>query len=307
LALQPNVVQPGEAALAVVLRNENWNVVVQPGVAGSLQRCEFDGAAIMQPVAGVERIGCPPLSCCYFPMIPFANRIENGRFEFSGRNLQLAANTPGTPHAMHGHGWLSAWYVTHASRSACAMAFVHEPAHGWPWRYEGTQSFEISGDQLRIVLGVRNLSSSEMPCGLGFHPYLADRDDASLQFEARHLWNGSAAEFPRERIAVPREFSFATGANVAERVGTDHCYEGWSRSAVVRYAKAPRAIVIEGCEATGFVIVYAPGRGYFCVEPVTHAVNAPNLATSSGTGFWTLEPGERRQIAMLIRVMHCTG
>jgi galactose mutarotase-like enzyme len=71
---------------------------------------------------------------------------------------------------------------------------------------------------------------------------------------------------------------------------------------VIRYSSAPRTIEIEGCEATEFVTVYVPGSGYFCVEPQTHAVNAPNLAEAGAAGFWTLEPGERRQIAMLIRV-----
>ena len=52
-------------------------------------------------------------------------------------------------------------------------------------------------------------------------------------------------------------------------------------------------------------MVYIPrGADYFCVEPVTHAVNAMNLPDAAAAGLWTLEPGATREISMTIR---CVG
>jgi galactose mutarotase-like enzyme len=50
------------------------------------------------------------------------------------------------------------------------------------------------------------------------------------------------------------------------------------------------------------VVVYVPGSGYFCVEPVTHAVNAMNLADPAAAGLWILEPTGTREITTSIHV-----
>ena len=56
-------------------------------------------------------------------------------------------------------------------------------------------------------------------------------------------------------------------------------------SATVSYERGPRSVVFEGCAATQSVIVYIPEHAdYFCVEPVTHAVNAVNLPNPLESG-----------------------
>jgi aldose 1-epimerase len=141
-----------------------------------------------------------------------------------------------------------------------------------------------------------------MPCGLGFHPFFPAPAGARLQLEAKRVWKGNVRDFPRERVAVPAHLSFAGGALLSERSGTDHCFDGWQRLATLRFAHAHYAIVLEGCEATSYVIVYVPGGELCCVEPVTHAVNAMNLADPATAGLWTLEPTGTREITMSIRV-----
>src|SRR5882672_12219788 len=89
-------------AKALNLRDRHWNLVVLPSHGGSLQSCEFDGAIVLKPAARLERIGGTSISCCYFPMIPFSNRIENSRFYFAGATVNPAENVPGTRHAIHG-------------------------------------------------------------------------------------------------------------------------------------------------------------------------------------------------------------
>ena len=66
--------------------------------------------------------------------------------------------------------------------------------------------------------------------------------------------------------------------------------------------QGPRRVILGGCAATHSVIVYIPeSADYFCVEPVTHTVNAMNLPDAAESGLWTLEPQETRQISMSIR------
>jgi len=145
------------------LHDGRWNVVVSPAHGGSLALCEFDGIPVLIPAARLERLGRAAISCCYFPMIPFVNRIENARFTFAGASVQLSENIAGTPHAIHGHGWQTAWRVLRSNATACSMSYRHEANADWPWSYEGTQSFEVLGDTLRIALAIRNLATTPMP------------------------------------------------------------------------------------------------------------------------------------------------
>jgi aldose 1-epimerase len=293
---------------AVTLEDGHWRVVVLPHFGGCLQKCAFDGETILQPaapLAGLERV---PASYCYFPMIPFVNRVENARFECGGRVVQLVPNEPGAPHALHGHGWQLPWQVTRATSSSCALSYVREATIDWPWQYEGTQSFAVADDRLRIALSIRNLGDTAMPCGLGFHPFLPDTGGSRLTFDAEAVWNGPVSRFPRKAVRVPPHLSFAGGAMLSERKGLDHCFEGWrERRALVSCESSSRTIVIDGCEGTRFVVVYVPGKHYFCVEPVTHAAGALNLPDVAGAGVWFLEPGESRQIAMTVSVLRAEG
>jgi aldose 1-epimerase len=240
--------------------------------------------------------------CGHFPLIPYSNRIENGRFSFDGSQLQLPPNLAGSPHPLHGHGWQAAWQVTERHDASCVLAYEREASPDWPWRYRGRQTIEAAGDALRLTLVVENLGRTAMPCGLGFHPFLPRDGDPSLELAAARVWNGTADSFPTARMDVPAALDFRAGPRVSEREGTDHCFDGWSRRATVRYGQPSRTLVLAGCEATAYALVYIPeGADYFCVEPVTQAVNAMNHADAAADGLWTLEPGATREIRMTIR------
>ena len=53
-----------------------------------------------------------------FPLVPYANRIANGRFAFAGDEVQLRRNWDRDPHPLHGQGWRSAWTIEHERRGA---------------------------------------------------------------------------------------------------------------------------------------------------------------------------------------------
>jgi aldose 1-epimerase len=284
------------------LGDGRWQVTVAPSLGGSLLACTFDGVPVLHPVAQADSTGRADLRCCHFPLIPFSNRIENGRFSYGGSQLQLPPNLAGSPHPIHGHGWQAAWQVTERRNAGCVLAYEREATLDWPWRYRGRQTIEAAGDALRLTLAVENLGRTAMPCGLGFHPFLPRDGDPRLELDAARVLNGTADSFPTRRMDVPAALDFRAGPRVSEREGTDHCFDGWSRRATVRYRQHSRTLVLDGCEATAYALVYIPeGADYFCVEPVTHAVNAMNHADAAADGLWTLEPGATREIRMTIR------
>src|SRR5206468_2991341 len=82
------------------------------------------------------------LDAASFPLVPYVNRIRDGRFRFRGREIQLQPNLAGDPSPLHGQGWLHAWAVEHAGDDRAVLSFRHEPGE-WPWGYEARQEFEI--------------------------------------------------------------------------------------------------------------------------------------------------------------------
>ena len=166
----------------------------------------------------------------------------------------------------------------------------------------GEQSISVADDALHLTLAVENLASTSMPCGLGFHPFLPAAGGPRVRFEAAHVWDGNAGAFPRERVDIRAPFCFRDGPRVSDRPATDHCFDGWPGRATIGYESPARSVLLDGCEATRFLIVYIPaGADYFCLEPVTHAVNAMNLPDATQGGLWTLAPGATREISMTLR------
>jgi aldose 1-epimerase len=281
------------------LSDGRWKIVVAPSLGGSLVSCDHDGQPVLQTVG---QHGAGAARCCYFPLIPYSNRVEKGRFTYGGLTVRLAQNVADSPHPMHGHGWQADWQVVERGRLRCELAFDQAAAPDWPWPYRGWQTIALQDKALRITLAIENLGNAAMPCGLGFHPFLPANGATRLRFEAGHAWNGRADEFPRERIAIPDSLDFRGGPRVAERRGTDHCFDGWPGRATVYGDNSTRAWLLEGCAQTPFVVVYIPAAGgSFCVEPVTHAINAMNLPPDSASGLWALPARAVREIRMTIR------
>ncbi|MGH1559503.1 hypothetical protein ACRAWD_21235 [Caulobacter segnis] len=78
-----------------------------------------------------------------FPLVPFCNRIPNGRFVFEGREVVLPPNLAGHPHALHGQGWRAGWTVDKAEGNEAVLSYAHAP-DAWPWAYRAEQRFVLS-------------------------------------------------------------------------------------------------------------------------------------------------------------------
>jgi aldose 1-epimerase len=275
----------------IVLRDPHWRVAIVPQIGGSLTECVFGGQPLLQPVAQ-RSLSSTVVEVCYFPLVPFSNRIRDSRFLFQGRPIHVRPNLPDYPHAIHGHGWLAEWRVLHADAARCALSFEHAATDDWPWRYRVLQTFAIDATSLTIALTLTNEGATTMPAGLGFHPFFPRPDAARLTAKAHRLWNGPAEEFPNRSVDIPPNRDFERSRPVREARGMDHCYSGWSGHAVIEWPDAPYRIDINADERLGHFLLYVPeDRDFFCLEPVSHAVNAFNFPVSDEHAAIGLLPG----------------
>ena len=284
----------------IVLGNDHWRMRVLPHFGGGLDECVFREQALLQPVA--QQSSSAAVELCYFPLVPFSNRIKSSRFSFEGRTIDLKPNLRDHPHAIHGHGWQAAWRVLRADASHCTLVYEHAASDRWPWRYRVVETFALDGAALAITLTLTNEAASRMPAGLGFHPFFPRSGAARLSAVARRFWNGSAQEFPSHSVDVPEELDFAAARPVRDARGVDHCYSGWDGRAAIDWSDAPYRVSLEGDEHLRHFLLYVPeDRDFFCFEPVSHAVSAFNYPASDEHAALGLAPAQQLSATMTLR------
>lgn len=258
-----------------------------PAVGGSIARFQAGISPLMRPApAGYD----DPLDAACFPLVPFSNRVRDGRFSFRGCEVALASNMPGQRHPLHGQAWRAPWRVISADREMATLAYDHEPAD-WPWPYQARQTFSLDARGLTVRLTVHNPGGEAQPCGLGLHPYFPCDGDTVLDTLVQGVWTIDGDIMPVERRPASGRFSLRErricGADL------DNGYDGWGGRAGIRWPGRGLGLDIV-CPDARYFQVYAPsGGGLFVAEPVTHANAALNLpeAEALAAGITILEPG----------------
>jgi aldose 1-epimerase len=287
----------------VTLTHGKWMVELTPEIGGSISRCAYDGQDVMRPATRAGDAGAEARDMSCFPLVPFSNRIEYGRFEFGGRSISLPKNMGDHPHALHGQGWRGAWYVPVERPDRATLAYDHE-ADAWPWRYQATQRFELADDSLTLYLGVTNLSDDPMPVGLGLHPYFLASQGTTLTTGVTHLWETTNEQIPIQRVDLPAQFDFARGLRIADH-DLDHCFAGWNRVATIDWPGRPYRLHMEGrSPSLQHFVLYTPrGQDFFCAEGVENMNNAYNwMSRDVFTGLTVLAPGDSHEVETVFRV-----
>lgn len=226
-----------------------------------------------------------PKGGCY-PLVPFSNRIRNGRFVFDGRERRLPIH-PGTPDALHGFTQRRPWTVAAKTASSLTMTHIHTPDE-WDWAFSASQILDLAGDALTVTLSVKNLSDAPMPLGFGLHPYFAVALGDRIAFDADWNWAIDGGFIATKREAKPMRYD--APQNTAGR--TDYL-SGWSRKATI-VRQDGTTIRLTASDALDHFVFHVPdGGAYLCLEPVSHVADAFNLAASGheGTGVVVLAPG----------------
>ena len=247
------------------------------------------------PIAGHQQVGI-----AMFPLVPYSNRIRGGRFRFGGHEVNEPLR-PGGTDAIHGHGRGVAWQVVEAAADRLSLAYDYEPG-SWPWRYRARQIFALAQEALTLTLAIENRSREAMPAGLGYHPYFPRTPAARVTAAVSEIWLPDAGSFPTERRAPPPAMDPRSGV-VPAAVALDHAFAGWRGRAVIEWPERGDRLVLTGDAELGTLIVFSPpGQDFFCVEPVSHAVDAFNLAASGmpDTGMRVLQPGETWSAAVTL-------
>lgn len=121
-------------------------------------------------------------------LLPWPNRIRDGRYPFDGTTQQLALTEPKRHNAIHGLARHVVWTVTEQTADAITQRVRIYPQSGWPGTIEATVTHQVSERGLQVTVRATNIGSTDVPFGYASHPYLTvgeeTVDDVSITVPA---------------------------------------------------------------------------------------------------------------------------
>jgi aldose 1-epimerase len=274
----------GEATLAVDLR-------------GGGPRALTVGA---WPVIDGYAAGAVPSGSRGAVLVPWPNRIRDGRWTWQGRALQLPVASPQHPNAMHGLVAWQPWQLLAGGAHEATDGTTVEARPGYPFRLVAAIDYRLEPEGLTSTVRVRNVGREPAPFGAGLHPYLyvggsedGDLAEADLRLPARtHLvLDGGLPTGER------RPFDGAVG-RIGDRVFDDAFTDlerdgdGWART---RLSGPSGSLELDVDDTWRWLQVYSADtlpegqrRRSLAVEPMT----CPPNALADGVDVLVLEPDE---------------
>ncbi len=238
------------------------------------------------------------------PLIPWPNRLADGRYSFDGVQHQVALTEPEKHNAIHGFLRWRPWVASEHDAERVVMTARLLPLAGYPFALEVRVTYTLADDGLTVSTSARNIGHSACPYAAGQHPYLSPGDalidDCQLELPARtRILTDEDRQLPCGREAVEgTAFDFREPRQIGQ-LQIDHAYTDLQRGpggdAVTRL-RAPDGCAVELWvdEHHSFLEVYtgdtlAPERRRrgLGLEPMTCAPNA----FQSGEDLIHLEPG----------------
>ncbi len=272
-------------------------VVVEVG--GGLREYRVGGFDVIDGYAATEVAG----AARGVPLLPWPNRLRDGRYEFAGVRHQLPLTEPATRNAIHGlTRWVS-WQRFEYAPDRVVMTHLLHPQPGYPFTLALSAEYSLSAAGLRVALTGRNLGETPAPFGAGQHPYVRVDDglidSARLRAPAGLRLRADRRQIPvGEPVAVRGRYDLRRGPRLGDRV-LDTAFTGLARDAdglarVVMTGPGRRVTVWQdaGFEHlmlfTGDTLSPAEQRRGLAVEPMTCAPNA----FQNCIGLRVLESGE---------------
>jgi aldose 1-epimerase len=239
------------------------------------------------------------------PLIPWPNRLADGRYSFDAVNYQVELSEPARHNAIHGFTRWRSWRAAEHEHDRVVMTHRLHPMPGYPFALDLSIAYRLSEDGLSVRTTATNVGSKPCPYGTGQHPYLSPGagtiDECTLRLRAATritVDDTRMTPVGSEPVqGTPFDFRSARALHDTEvdAAFTDLERDAEGRAVVELTGSDCRCVTLWLDESYRFIQLYtgdqlAPARRRtgLAVEPMTCASNA----FQSGQGLLRLEPGE---------------
>ena len=289
-------------ASTVSIEKGPYRLELCPILGGCITAFRYHDIDLMRPATEEYWASGSPNAAASFPLVPFSNRIADGRTVFEGETFQFPINMPPEPHTIHGDGWTSAWKIDSAEPTRVVLSHAPDDT---PFAYAARQIFEVTDDGLSASIELTNPGDRKIPAGFGHHPYFPRTDDLTLEMPLSEVWLPDERKLPERKVPLPDAWDFRRAKRLAPLTELDHNFTGGDVSAVLHWPKQQLTLNIQADPTFRHMVIFVPpDRDYVCVEPVSHVANAVNMmaAGDRDTGLAVLEPGETLKGSVHFRV-----
>ena len=249
--------------------------------------------------------------CWGFPVLFPPNRISNGMFSFQDRTYMFPINEPVRGNHIHGILLRAKWTLRRKTPEQLLFEFRRRADSCWRHDMTVTLQYDFQRDLLRQTFCFRNDSSTPMPFLFGLHSAFRITDDTKIRIatDGTSFRLRDDTKLPTgETIRNPAwltERRLAPGEKISEllRKTDDTSFRG------MRLDIPSRQLRIDYLPEKQFRFwMLWNGTGndhFFCAEPQTCLVDAPNLnLPHETTGFRVLEPGGHLSLLSELRVSY---
>ncbi|MBB3157250.1 aldose 1-epimerase [Microbacterium proteolyticum] len=233
-------------------------------------------------------------------LVPWPNRIRDGRYTFDGDDQQLAISEPKFGNASHGLLRFGTYQPIEHTDERLVLGADVVPQTGYPFHLRTRVTYTLEPDGLRIMHDIENVGARPAPVALGVHPYFQIGGVATEDLVVHSTGTTTLVVDERNIPVGEVPVDDATDLRGGRRLGDaalDNGYRGLERDAEGRARHtltAPDGRRLELWQDEGFrwVQVFTTDRypGHplaVAIEPMT----APANAFATGTDLDTLRPG----------------
>jgi aldose 1-epimerase len=262
--------------------------------------------------AGYDEDVTPPFGCGIV-LVPWPNRVRDGRWTHDGRTLQLDITEPARGNALHGLLRNSPYQLVERTGRSITLRAQVFPQNGYPFRLDTTVRYTLAADGMGVMHTVRNVGSDCAPIAVGAHPFLAigdlPADTLTLTVSAdRHIDVDDRLNPIGVTPVDGTDWDLRAGRLVADLALDD----AWSGLRVTgggssHWLSSPdgRAVSLWADDQFGYLQVFItrefPHAGESITAVAIEPMTAPADAFNSGEGLRWLPPGQCWSMSWAIR------
>jgi aldose 1-epimerase len=273
-------------------------------VGASLRSLTVDGRDLVVPFAEDE------LRPLYrgAVLVPWPNRVVDGRYAFDGAEQQLPITEPDRGHALHGLGCWTDYRVVARSPEAVTLEAEVVAQAGYPHPLRVEVEYRLSDDGLGTRVSTTNTGVDRAPYGASGHPYLVAGpgrvDDWTLELAADEVLEVDAERLIPTGLGAVEGGPFDFGA--PRRIGDlfiDHAFTGLRAHRLRVLASDGHGAELRWDAVAPWVQVHTADRpepAYHRAGLAAEPMTCPPDAFNSGTDLVVLEPGESHALTWTI-------
>ena len=283
-------------------------------VAAGLRAYSLNGIDLVETFPEQSQ---PPMAAGIV-LVPWPNRIRDGRWAQGAEMRQLALTEPARHNAIHGLLRFTPYREVDFTGSSVTLGATVVPQSGYPFLLDTAVRYALDDDGLNVTHTLHNAGTTDAPVAVGAHPYLKIGDvptgDLVLRVAAgSHIDVDERLNPVGESAVQGTRFDLRAGAAVHsldldDGFGAVEMRDGRGEHSLT--APDGRSVTLWGDESLRYVQVFTPrvfptrtggaepvlGQAV-AIEPMT----APADAFNSGAGLRWLVPGESVTVRWGIR------